>query len=399
MPDEFLIRPKPGAVFPLSGERSVGGDWLRVEADSPADLWEFAVEVVPNEDIAFRLTADLPGIVGETEEAESWGFKFLGLSDVHALGADGRGVSIGIIDSGQDTTHEALEHLHGAGLLAEFAEFNRKGDQVFESSSSPVVTKFGHWHGTFVAGILAGRSPSGLTIGSAPRARFWVVKVLGDDNYGSTAAIMAGLYWLLERRLDFINMSIGWEGLKPHWATPIRLIAESGTVVFAGVGNEADDSGRPQSRSPANFPFMKDPLRLIAVGALGREGGEPYVWEGSSREAVDWTKFEHDSMENPFLASPLVNVPDLVAPGSGIISSGYDDKYLSEVGTSYATPYTVGATAAILSALRSKNAAATPDDAVRELLGAIEPGNESLETGRGWITSSRLLQVVNAILA
>lgn len=207
-----------------------------------------------------------------------------------APGMDGRGMRIGIIDSGIDYTHADFG---GSGKVADYTDndptriepgtfptakivggFDFAGDDynpADEAHESPIPDKdpldcAANGHGTHVAGIaaglgvLAGGAPfsgdytstldvSSFAVGPgiAPRASLYALKVFGCT--GSTALITDALEWAadpnqdndLSDRLDVVNLSLGGDfGTLDPEDTDLRAanrLAELGCVVVCSAGN------------------------------------------------------------------------------------------------------------------------------------------------------------------
>ncbi|MHC1767988.1 MAG: S8 family serine peptidase [Verrucomicrobiia bacterium] len=209
-----------------------------------------------------------------------------------ALGADGRGVRIGIIDSGIDYTHADFG---GSGKPEDYSDndstriepgtfptpkvvggFDFAGDeynpgdadrQTPKADPDPLDCRSGH--GTHVAGIAAGLGVlangqtytgnysletdlSGFRIGPgvAPRALLYALKVFGCE--GATGLVTDALEWAADPngdfdfsdRLDIVNLSLGgtFGTLDPD-ATDVAAanrLAALGCVVVCAAGNDGN---------------------------------------------------------------------------------------------------------------------------------------------------------------
>ena len=63
-------------------------------------------------------------------------------------------------------------------------------------------------HGTHVAGIIAAQNNGIGTVGVAPDAQIYAVKVLDKNGEGNQSDVVAGIKWAMEQELDIINLSI-----------------------------------------------------------------------------------------------------------------------------------------------------------------------------------------------
>jgi subtilisin family serine protease len=187
----------------------------------------------------------------------------------------GKGIKIGIIDTGIDHTHVMFND-EGYELPSGFP----LGDTAFTNNKiivARVFTKGGDsiedstprdrdGHGTHVASCAAGSlntvSPLGLISGFAPNAYLGNYKVFTDD-FTTLEQIISALEACVEDGMDIVNLSLGSESyintlLDPE-ALAIKNAIKAGVVVVASAGN----SGEPETiGSPGQIP------EVITVGSL-----------------------------------------------------------------------------------------------------------------------------------
>lgn len=178
----------------------------------------------------------------------------------------GRGVLVGIADSGIDIFHAAFRNKDGSTRIAALwdqATREYTGEEInaflSENSGQPVPLAFRDLsgHGTAVAGVAAGSrvSENGfITEGYAPEAELVVVRLgqSGTDDYVRTTQLMQAADYLLKKAREYgkpmsVNLSIGnnygshsGRSLLSTYLTEISL-AERLTICV-GSGNEA---GKP----------------------------------------------------------------------------------------------------------------------------------------------------------
>ncbi len=181
----------------------------------------------------------------------------------------GRGVKIGIIDSGIDQTHPMLDGsgLTPAGSPFPLGETRFTNNKVivarnFTSESDP-ADRLGH--GTFVAAAAAGRraqSPLVSLAGVAPAAFLGSYKVFGAT--GSPGDVIKAIDRAVQDGMDIINLSLGEPISSPPppndpYFLAIRNATGLGVVVVAAASNDG-----PTPRTISIPGILAD---VITVGA------------------------------------------------------------------------------------------------------------------------------------
>jgi serine protease AprX len=274
-------------------------------------------------------------------------------------GYNGTGVVVAVVDSGI-AAHTALDtrvitHVN-------FVSFEAP------TSGDP------YGHGTHVAGIIAGNTSAAKYVttafagGTAPGAKLVDVRVLGSSGVGYTSDVIAGIDWVVAHRFDTafgqrgiraINLSLGHAVTEPSANDPlcqaVARAADAGIVVVASAGNYGVTStGAPVLggiSSPGNSPYA------ITVGAIDTKA----TVDRSDDEVAAY------SSKGPTRFDLAVK-PDVVAPGTRIVSLEAQNSYLSThyptwhvagsaknayfrlTGTSMAAPVVTGGVALLLNA-------------------------------------------------
>ena len=181
--------------------------------------------------------------------------------------ATGRGVIIGIVDTGMDGTHPELQgkQLEGRSCYDEVPIAPDADSSQNEMS-----------HATHVAGIAAahGRNGEGI-VGVAPEAQLFVVRIfdarlVGPGNgsgYVGDAAVAKCLIWAATVGPDgvegsgdeaaVLNNSWGGRGYSQTLKEAIDAVVEAGVVFVNSMGNSSED----EVLYPKNYPGV------LAVGA------------------------------------------------------------------------------------------------------------------------------------
>jgi serine protease AprX len=191
------------------------------------------------------------------------------------------------------------------------------GSRNFSSESYFQFDQNGH--GTWVAGIIAGRDPSGRYLGIAPGADLLSVKVAGRDGSAHAGDVIEAIQWIVRNKdrydVRVINISLNSAIADSYLRDPLAAAVEEawfqGIVVVVSVGN-LGASQFAVDHAPANDPFV------ITVGSFDDRG----TATRSDDVVADWS-------------SRGVTVdgyakPEVTAPGVGIISvSGGNHTYLA----------------------------------------------------------------------
>ena len=282
--------------------------------------------------------------------------KVLGALEADALGIQGEGVKVAVLDTGIDPT---LEDLLGTA-----------GESTIEMQPAPLDE---NGHGSHVASTCCGRGasdPHGLLLGVAPRANVKAFKCLGFGvGTGSTSDIVEAILKAWQWGAKVINMSLGGD-IPPDErhdeetdpvCRAIRLVSRDGVIVVAAAGN----SGEGYASTPG---ICSD---TITVGAIDAEGR---IADFSSRRHIDYV-----DRQKPEVVVPGVNIHATTATGSLIDVMQWMDglRRACISGTSMATPHVSGLIALWVDYLRRQG---VPDKAINAAL--IK--NIIRRYGKGW---------------
>jgi len=271
----------------------------------------------------------------------------------------GAGVGVAILDSGI-ATHNALD--------------TRVAAHVNLVSDEPGVTGDPFGHGTHIAGIVGGNTSAAKYVtpafagGTAPAVKLIDVRVLGRTGSGRTSDVIDGIDWVIDHKRDYnikvINLSLGHPVTEPSVTDPLcqaveRAVAAGITVVVSAGNYGVTSAGAPVLggiTSPGNSPAA------LTVGAIDTKG----TLDTSDDEVAAY------SSKGPARYEIVVK-PDVVAPGTKIVSLEAQNSYLSTTypqwhiagsarnaymrltGTSMATAVVSGGVALLLNAQPSLN--------------------------------------------
>lgn len=223
----------------------------------------------------------------------------------------GKGMTVAVLDTGVD---DSLSELRGQVLTGKDFSYDPKGADVDTEG-----------HGTEMAALIAGKGGSDGIQGLAPGVKVLPVRVnpgkavLGDG----TPALLKGIRYAIQRGARIINLSETITGYltksaKERLRKGVNEINSSGSLIFAGTGNDGASSNIP------GYPSIL--TGAVGVGAVDKSGTV--------------AKF---STHGPQVA--------LAAPGEGIpgrCKTG--EGWCEQTGTSHATALTSASAALIWSA-------------------------------------------------
>ncbi|TGO12494.1 hypothetical protein BTUL_0087g00070 [Botrytis tulipae] len=197
-----------------------------------------------------------------------------GVDKLHAKGIKGKGIKIGIVDTGVDYRHPALGGGFGTGFKISGGYSFVYNNGTLGESSDPLSTCITGGHGTHVSGILGMDPISGDDYfpisGVAPEANLYMYRTFDCANSGGSDTIMAGLLKAQEDGVDIISMSLAIGTEFPSTPDPlasvVKSITQAGIAVIVAVGNEGSLGQYATELFTADYPSTEP--GAIAVGAI-----------------------------------------------------------------------------------------------------------------------------------
>ncbi|PGL67423.1 S8 family serine peptidase [Bacillus sp. AFS055030] len=172
----------------------------------------------------------------------------IGADKLHQENITGKGIKVGVIDTGIDYNHPDLKGIFKGGydfvdndadpMETTYKDWKASGQPEFNMSGSSYYTE----HGTHVSGSVGAQkknnSPSAV-MGVAPDVDLYVYRVLGAYGSGSNDAVMAGIDKAVKDGMDVINLSLGSSVNDPLSPTSIAInnAMLSGVVACVAAGN------------------------------------------------------------------------------------------------------------------------------------------------------------------
>jgi serine protease AprX len=287
----------------------------------------------------------------------------------YVKGIQGRDVYVAVLDSG------VAKHPDLQGRIVAFRDFT--SDVMYPYSYDD------NSHGTHVCGIIGGSGimSKGRYMGIAPNVKFVCGKVLTKNGSGSIKNLIRAMKWIEGLKevypINILNISIEIEseekidsGDWDEFKKQLEILWDKNVIIIAAAGNKGPAD---MSLSPIGECGVCICVGCHDMGYKGKGGRlcADYSGRGPGRH--------------------IIKKPDLVAPGTDIVSCYYDyhkKPYISKSGTSMAAPIVSGACALYLN--KYPNAS---NEEIRRLLliSAVDLGKNWSVQGAGMINIKRLL--------
>lgn len=172
----------------------------------------------------------------------------------------GKGMTVGVIDTGIDYTHPDLRRNYAGG------------HDLVDGDDDPMETKSqagqSTLHGTHVAGIIAA---NGKSKGVAPDAKVIAYRALGPGGSGTTEQVLAAIEEAVKDKVDVLNLSLGNSINGPDLPISLALnkVVEKGIVAVTSSGNSGPNMWTVGSPGTA--------AKAISVGASTPPMKIPYL--------------------------------------------------------------------------------------------------------------------------
>lgn len=243
----------------------------------------------------------------------------------------GKGVTVGVIDTGVDLKHPGLADAASGGRTLVPGEDDDDG--------APAEGPRGG-HGTHVAGIIAGYREGG-PMGVAPGAQIRSYRVFPKhdvDKGAPNIAIIDAIRAAVDDECQIINLSLsGITAREDGLRDAIAFAWEQGVLCIAAAGN--------RGRKPVGYPAAHP--HCVAISALGHTDTIPEGDRDLQTVAAPFSEVEPKVFVARFSnKGPQI---DFAAPGVHIVSTMPGGGYAAMSGTSMAAPAVAGAAAIALS--------------------------------------------------
>jgi len=232
--------------------------------------------------------------------SEQWGLKHINVDSAWDIEKGNKNVTIAVIDTGIDYTHEDLVNNYVTG-----------GYDWVNDDSDPMDD---HGHGTFCAGIIAATINNEKGIAGIAQVNIMAEKVLNETGYGTDWEVARGITHATDNNVSILSMSLGGDDAAQILEDACLYAWNNGCLLVAASGND----GKQGVSYPAAYETV------IAVGAIDQND-----------QRCGFSNWGPDL--------------ELVAPGVGILSTYPHNQYVQKDGTSMAAPHVAGVAALVWS--------------------------------------------------
>lgn len=253
------------------------------------------------------------------------------------FGVTGAGITVANIDSGVVYTHTALINQYRGNLGGGSFDHNYNWFDPFGNNPEPVDSGI---HGTHVMGTMVANPPGQPAMGMAPGAKWIAARACGSSTCNTSALITAAQWMLAPTDLNGNNPR---PSMRPHILNNSWSFDSGGNPIYAGYTAAWQAAGIFTVFAAGNILVTNN---YTGCSSIASPGDYPDVTGVGATDQNDLiTQF---SRIGPTTDNRIK--PDLVAPGSGIISTVGSNGYQSLSGTSMAAPHVAGTVALLWSA-------------------------------------------------
>jgi subtilisin family serine protease len=335
--------------------------------DGISTPWQKAPQKAPqlrskrlaNSDLLYG-DATFDGVALDPRETEQWNLTQIKADQAHQLTDGSRKVLVGVLDSGIDPNHPDLK----ANIdVANSVNCTNAGRPDTSPTGWNPTTSY---HGTHVAGIIgAARNGVGI-VGVAPNVRMASVKVVNDAGSIYPEYAICGFMWAGMKGMDVTNNSYYIDPVQ-FWCDdqPDQLAVR--TAVERAV-NWSTDKGVVHAAAAGNASYDLANKTTDNVSPNDATGIERQINNGckdmpTELDGVVTVASTDQAGKLSSFSNRGLNVIDVAAPGSRILSTLPNNSYGLLSGTSMASPHVAG----VLALMKSEHPGWKPKQLISQL--------------------------------
>ncbi|MGL5330941.1 MAG: S8 family serine peptidase, partial [Peptostreptococcaceae bacterium] len=225
----------------------------------------------------------------------------IGVDKLHEEGITGKGIKVGVLDTGIDYNHPDLKDNYKGGwdcidedndpMETTYEDWKASGKPEFSASGSSYYTS----HGTHVSGTIGAtkKNDSDFAVkGVAPDADIYGYRVLGPYGSGMTADIIQAIELSVQEELDVINLSLGSKGANVN--DPLSIACNN--AMIAGVVTVTSNGNSGPNISTVGTPAAS--ALAISVGASTTSITLPVFDINIDGENIDGLTFSRNYKNN-----------------------------------------------------------------------------------------------------